>query len=131
MPPDGRTSWTAAAARADCAGRSFRLDRNAEHVTFAVDGLDDARRAGVIAQDLAQPAHALIDAAIERIEIASAQQIHQLLARHHLTGLRQQDCEQPELCARQRHLCAVLVGERARRRIAVSYTHLTLPTSDL
>ena len=62
-------------------GRSMPLDRNADDVALAVDGLDDTRRSSIVAQRLAQTAHAHVDAAIERIEVAAADEIEQLGAR--------------------------------------------------
>ena len=69
----GRTASRAAGAQ-----RINLLDRHADDVALAVNGLDDRRRARVVAQRLPQAADAHIDAAIERIEIAAAQQLHQL-----------------------------------------------------
>src|SRR5690348_5177740 len=68
----GRTAFPARA------GASVLLDRHADHVAFAVDGLDDARRARVVAQRLAQTTDSHVDAAIERIQLTAAQQLHQL-----------------------------------------------------
>src|SRR5579883_1979722 len=45
---------------------SIGLDADADDIALPVDRLDDGRRARIIAEDLPQPAHAHIDAAVER-----------------------------------------------------------------
>src|SRR5438477_10758967 len=49
--------------------RSVAHDNDADHVTLTVDGLDDVRRARVIAQELPQAADAHVDAAVEGIDV--------------------------------------------------------------
>src|SRR5262245_48460700 len=55
--------------------RSGAFDEYANDITFTVNGLDDARHARVVAQDLAQLADAHVDAAVERIRVAAAREL--------------------------------------------------------
>src|SRR5204863_90770 len=80
---------------------SVAHDADADHITLAVDGLDDVRRARVIAQDLPQAADAHVDAAVEGIGVAAAQQLGQLRAAEHAVGRAEQHREQPVLRAAQ------------------------------
>src|SRR6184192_3767469 len=65
---------------------SVAHDIDADHVTLAVDGLDDVRGARVIAQDLPQAADAHVDAAVEGIGVAAAQQLGQLRSEERRVG---------------------------------------------
>src|SRR5262249_10445187 len=87
---------------------------DADHVPLAVHGLDDLRRARIIAENLAQPADAHVDAAVERIGIAPAQQLCELRARQHAVAGPEQYSKQPILGAAQGHFPAVPVAEGAR-----------------
>src|SRR5687768_14237363 len=70
--------------------RSRAFDDDANDITFTMDGLDDARRARVVADDLAQPADAHVDAAIERRRIAAARELDELQPRDDPVAVREQ-----------------------------------------
>src|SRR2546429_8416391 len=91
--------------------RSVAHDNDADHVTLTVDGLDDVRRARVIAQELPQAADAHVDAAVEGIGVAAAQQLGQLRAAEHAVARSEQYRQQPVLRAAEGDLPAGGVGE--------------------
>src|SRR5205823_7549647 len=88
------------------AGASVGRHRDADHVALAVYGLDDLRRARVVAEDLPQAADAHVDAAIEGIGVAAAQQLRQLGTAQHAVAGREQYREQSVLGAAERDLPA-------------------------
>src|SRR5689334_8048290 len=69
---------------------SATLDGHADDITFTVYGLDDARQARMVAEDLAQTADAHVDAAIEGQRVAAACELDELEARHHAIAMREQ-----------------------------------------
>src|SRR5256886_7016318 len=75
---------------------SVAHDVDADHITLAVDGLDDVRRARIIAQDLPQAADAHVDAAVEGIGVAAAQQLGQLRAAEHAVARSEQHRQRSE-----------------------------------
>src|SRR5205807_7303902 len=111
-----RRPWRRAAVRRVIAARAGGASsqsrslvgrhRYADHVTLAVDGLDDLRRARVVAEDLPQAADAHVDAAIEGIGVAAAQQLRQLGTAQHAIAGREQYREQSVLGAAERDLPA-------------------------
>jgi hypothetical protein len=60
---------------------SLRFDRHADDIAFAVDGLDDLRRTGVVTENLPQATHTHIDASVEGIGLPSPQKLGELRAR--------------------------------------------------
>src|SRR5690349_18672924 len=57
----------------DTNSRAF--NGNTDDITFTVHCLDDARATRIVAEDLAKPADAHVDAAIERACIATAREL--------------------------------------------------------
>src|SRR5690349_14677821 len=78
------------------------LDGHANDITFTVYCLDDARDARIVAENLAQPADAHVDAAIERQRVATARELDELQPRHHAIAVRQQRRQHAVLGVAQR-----------------------------
>src|SRR6516162_6914042 len=66
---------------------------DADHVPLAVHRLDDLRRARIVAENLPQAADAHVDAEVERISVAPAQQLGELRACQHAIAGSEQHCE--------------------------------------
>src|SRR5690349_1910783 len=79
-----------------------------EDVAHAPDRLDVARLRGVGLDHLAQARDLHVEAAIERLELAAARQLRQLVARQRLAGMPHERLEHRELAGRERDLLAVL-----------------------
>jgi hypothetical protein len=62
---------------------SLGFDGDADDIAFAVDGLDDLRRTGVVTENLAQSTHTHIDASVEGISLPSPQKLGELRPREH------------------------------------------------
>src|SRR5262249_18932097 len=94
-------------------GALFVHHADADDVSLTIHRLDDLRSACIIAENLPQTADAHIDAAIEWIGIAPAQQLGELRACQHAIAGAEKYREQPVLGAAQRHLATVGVPEGA------------------
>src|SRR5688500_13562985 len=93
---------------------SSAFDGDANDITFSVNCLDDARTPSIVAEDLAQPADAHVDAAIERPRVASACELDQLGARDHAVALREQRRQHAVFGGAQRRGSAVRRVQLAR-----------------
>src|SRR5688572_17124653 len=76
-------------ARCSRADTSGALDQDTNDITFTVNRLDDARTPRVVAEDLAQPADAHVDAPVERPGVAAARELDELAAGDHAVAMRQ------------------------------------------
>src|SRR5437868_8865871 len=70
------------------------FDGGREYVTFASDGLDVARLAGIVLQALPQPAHQKIDRTVERFGVATLRQAQQLIAAEYPPGIIEENTQQ-------------------------------------
>src|SRR6187455_1177551 len=78
------------------------LDGYANDITLTMYCLDDAWDARIVAENLAQPADAHVDAAIEGQRIASARELDEFQPRHHAIAVRQQRRQHAVLGVAQR-----------------------------
>jgi hypothetical protein len=72
---------------------SCTFNEYSNDITFTVNCLDDARHSRIVSENLAQPADAHVDAAIERAGVASTRELDEFVARHHAVAVREQRCE--------------------------------------
>ena len=120
-----RLHWGDARAKSSCAAcvrdasrhTIKRVQRDTNDITFTVYCLDDARDARIVAENLAQPADAHVDAAIERTGVAAARELDELAARHHAIAVREQRGEHAILGAAQRRALPLRIAELARHDV--------------
>ena len=77
-------------------------------ITDAPDGPDKVRSCGIVFNLVSQPRYANVDAAIERVSIAPAKQVHDRIAAQYPVGVFHKDVQQIELGPRQLDLFALL-----------------------
>ena len=94
-----------------------------ERVTAAPDGLDQFRVAGVGFDLLAQAADVIVDAALERAEIAMLAEVEQLVAGQHPLGMRDEGEQQIIFSGRERDLASVLADQLAFSRPQLGQLH--------
>ena len=93
--------------------RPFGLfDAGGELVAHARQGEDEARAIGIRLDLAPQPGHQHVDAAFVGVMVAARDAVAQLIACQHAAAAARQQCQQPELGAREGDLPPVLVHKR-------------------